>query len=184
MPEEQRPDFTCGDSDLDEFYHTDSVLGSRELISATYIAKNDDTILGFFSLSNDAIRVSDCSGRSARERVKKKIPKRKRYSSSPAVKIGRLGVNKDLHGKGSGTQILDYLKGWFTFGNKTGCRFLVVDAYNEENVIKFYEKNGFRFLNMEKKGKKEETRIMYFDLIHVLRTHHEINSTAESFAGT
>lgn len=81
----------------------------------------------------------------------------------PAVKIGRLGTSQDLHGKGYGTIVLDFLKAWFTEGNKTGCRFLVVDAYNENNVIKFYKKNGFEFLTSA--DEEENTRIMYFDLI-------------------
>ena len=32
-------------------------------------------------------------------------------------------------------------------GLKTGCRFIVVDAYNKENVLHFYEKNGFKFFS-------------------------------------
>jgi hypothetical protein len=48
----------------------------------------------------------------------------------PAVKIGRLGVAHASQRDGTGTQVLDFLKMWFTVGNKTGCRFIVVDAYN------------------------------------------------------
>ena len=63
-----------------------------------------------------------------------------------AVLIGRLGVSSEYCGKGLniGSQILDFLKGWFrSFDNKTGCRFIVVDAYNNEKTLHFYEKNGF-----------------------------------------
>ena len=83
----------------------------------------------------------------------------------PAVKIGRLGINEDLQKNGVGSEIIDFLKGWFTIGNKTGCRFLVVDAYNKEDVIGFYKKNGFLFLKSE--GQSDQTRLMYFDLIKV-----------------
>ncbi|VAW70858.1 hypothetical protein MNBD_GAMMA10-395, partial [hydrothermal vent metagenome] len=47
--------------------------------------------------------------------------------------------------------------------NKTGCRFIVVDAYNKPEVIRFYKRNGFDFLHNG--DKKEDTRIMIFDLI-------------------
>lgn len=36
---------------------------------------------------------------------------------------------------------------WFLDdANKTGCRFAIVDAKNELNVLRFYEKNGFKSL--------------------------------------
>ncbi len=63
--------------------------------------------------------------------------------------------------------VLDYLKMSFTTGNKTGCRFLIVDAYNNEKVTNFYHKNGFRYLTGEDVG--DTTRIMYFDLIRFIR---------------
>lgn len=55
----------------------------------------------------------------------------------PAILIGRLGVSSEYRGKGLniGSQILDFIKGWFrSFDNKTGCRFIVVDAYNNEKL--------------------------------------------------
>ena len=95
----------------------------------------------------------------------------------PAVLIGRLGVSVAYQGKGLniGTQILDYIKGWFrSFDNKTGCRFIVVDAYNNDKTLHFYEKNGFKplykteqverdFLEL-RDGEPLETRFMFFDL--------------------
>jgi GNAT superfamily N-acetyltransferase len=92
------------------------------------------------------------------------LSRRKRYSSLPAVKIGRLGVSADVARTGVGSRILDYLKVWFTRGNKTGCRFIIVDAYKDPAVIAFYKKNGFLFLTADE-NENERTRIMYFDLI-------------------
>ena len=53
-------------------------------------------------------------------------------------------------------------KKFFLEDNRTGCRFMTVDAYNNDRVIKFYKKNGFQFLSNKDTNKK--TRIMYFDL--------------------
>lgn len=50
-------------------------------------------------------------------------------------------------------------------GNKTGCRFIIVDAY--QNAIPFYERNGFVMLSS--RDINDETRLMYFDLITVAR---------------
>ncbi|MCQ2225529.1 MAG: GNAT family N-acetyltransferase, partial [Paludibacteraceae bacterium] len=48
-----------------------------------------------------------------------------------------------------------------TIDNKTGCRFLTVDAYLD--AVPFYEKNGFSLLTTEDED-STYTRLMYFDL--------------------
>ena len=71
---------------------------------------------------------------------------------------------------------MDFIKAWFVDpSNKTGCRYLVVDAYNEEIPIAFYKRNGFDFMfSTEEQEKKYrqivsdsplKTRLMFFDLI-------------------
>ena len=84
----------------------------------------------------------------------------------PAVKLGRFAIAEAHQGKGIGTEILDYIKMLFTRDNKTGCRFIIVDAANNERTLNFYKKNGFEFLppSPEKKN-KERTCLMYFDLL-------------------
>jgi ribosomal protein S18 acetylase RimI-like enzyme len=80
----------------------------------------------------------------------------------PAVKIGRLGVHTKYQKSGIGTQLLDTIKFLFIDNNKTGCRYITVDAYNNEKTIPFYRKNGFNFLTESDSG--DTTRLMYFDL--------------------
>ena len=42
---------------------------------------------------------------------------------------------------------MNFIKTWFVQeDNKTGCRFLVVDAYNQPKVLSFYERNKFKYL--------------------------------------
>jgi hypothetical protein len=48
----------------------------------------------------------------------------------------------------------------FTHGNRTGCRFVTVDALT--TATGFYERNKFRFFT--DKDKDDDTRLMYFDL--------------------
>jgi tRNA(Met) C34 N-acetyltransferase TmcA len=86
----------------------------------------------------------------------------------PAAKIGRLGVASEHQRSGEGERVLNWLKVSFTHQNKTGCRFLVVDAYNTDKVKDFYLKNGFQFLTT--KDEKDKTRIMYFDLMAFVRS--------------
>ena len=73
---------------------------------------------------------------------------------------------------------MDFIKSWFIdSSNKTGCRFVVVDSYNEEKPLKYYSNNGFQFLFSTeeqeqeytglKKDQRLKTRLMYFDLIQL-----------------
>ena len=71
-----------------------------------------------------------------------------------------LAVNKTLKGQSIGTYLLNFIKSFFVVNNKTGCRFLTVDAYAP--AIPFYEKNGFVPLNDD--DKNAPTRLLYFDL--------------------
>ena len=63
--------------------------------------------------------------------------------------------------------------------NKTGCRFLLVDSYNKERNLKFYQNNEFKFLFSTEEQEREfrglgpdkplNSRLMYFDLIELKR---------------
>lgn len=95
--------------------------------------------------------------------------------------IGRLGVHKDYRNvegeqQRIGDQLMDFIKSWFVVdANKTGCRFIVVDAYNTFKPLRYYRNNGFiDFFSTENQEKKFtgiqenqdlETRLLFFDLI-------------------
>lgn len=71
----------------------------------------------------------------------------KRLKSYPAIKICRLGIDKSVQGKQIGTFLLDFVGTLFMTDNKSGCRFLTVDAYAQ--AIPFYLKNDFAFLSSD-----------------------------------
>ena len=100
----------------------------------------------------------------------------KRLRRCPAVLIGRLATNKKFAGKGIGTAVMDLIKNWFRYNNKTGCRFIIVDAYNSDSTIHYYQKNGFKYLVEDERFEAKymeigvgrlplNTRLMYFDLL-------------------
>jgi GNAT superfamily N-acetyltransferase len=157
-------DFDCGDADLNEFLGDDAKTYLTELLSVTYLVMDEKRIAGFFSLSNDKLTCApDEDGTKATwNRLQRAIPNKKRRKSYPAVKVGRLGVCADMQRSGLGRQILDWLKILFLTANRTGCRFITVDAYNNPRTIGFYERNDFRFLTPA--DEKADTRQMYFDL--------------------
>jgi GNAT superfamily N-acetyltransferase len=160
---EDRPEFNCGDDDLNDFYFNDSRDYAAELMAVTYVALHNDTPIGYFCVTNDSIRkIEPGVAKSAVKRIFKRVPHVKRFTNLPSVKIGRLAVCNNLQRQSIGTQIIDFIKYWFKVGNKTGCRFIVVDAYNNDDTIKFYEKNGFIFMSED--DKSSDRRIMYYDL--------------------
>lgn len=95
---------------------------------------------------------------------KNKFVNEKRLRSYPAVKLCRFGVDESLKGQSIGTILLRFIKSYFVIDNKTGCRFITVDAY--ANAIPFYLRNGFVPLNDD--DKDEPTRLLYFDLNEVM----------------
>ena len=140
--------FSCGNADLDEFFQHDAPLYSKQMLGKSY-------------------------------KLRKNIPRSKQMRRYPGVLIGRLGINMDFAHRGIGSELMEFIKSWFLdAGNKTGCRFLIVDAYNEEIPLGYYQKNGFAFLFSSEsqeaentgfdKDTKLRTRLMYFDLISLV----------------
>lgn len=153
--------FNCNDSDLNDFFINDSIPHLKSLMSVTYTIESDSKTIAFFSLLNDKISSEEAGSKVLFNKlILKKLPNRKRFRSVPAIKIGRLGVHVDYWGNDFGTMILDYIKQTFITNNRTGCRFVTVDAYKES--LGFYEKNGFKYLT--DKDSNEDTRLMFCDL--------------------
>ena len=176
------PAFDCGDEDLNAFFQEDAFNYDAQLLGRSYcfLSASHGDIASVFTLSNSAIRVAELPN-NAKRRLVKLIPWVKQGRNYPAVLIGRLGVSRKYRNQNIGSQIIDFIKAWFLSDhNKTGCRFIVVDAYNREDVLHFYsnDNNGFSFLFKEERQEKLynsipadenlKTRQMYFDLATLL----------------
>lgn len=160
--------FDCGDRDLNDFILNHAPAFQKHLISVSYAYANPNTgqILAYCSLANDKVAITDFKDKTEFNRFRKKngFPNEKRLKSYPAVKLCRLGVDVSAKGNQIGSGMLDYIKSMFVVENKTGCRFLTVDAYLD--AVPFYEKNGFRRMNAE--DDDPHTRLMYYDLMDLV----------------
>jgi hypothetical protein len=169
--------FSCDHKDLDDFFMNDAQNYSKQLLGKSYcfcLEEDPSIIVCAFTLANDSIKANFLPS-SRKSKLIKTIPQTKRFRSYPAVLIGRLGINKDFKRKGIGCELMNFIKGWFIEeNNKTGCRFVVVDSYNEDAPREYYQKNGFIDLFSTEDQEKNytglmngtlETRLMYFDLI-------------------
>ena len=155
--------FDCGDHDLNDFLLNDSKSYLEKLLAVTYILESDSEIIAFFSVLNDKITVADVDSGNQWKKLFRKTTG-KNFRSYPAIKIGRLGVSNSYKGSGIGTILIDYIKGLFITNNRTGCRYITVDAYRAS--LRFYEKCGFEYLTI--KDQNSDTRLMYFDLISLV----------------
>lgn len=171
--------FECKDPDLDDFFANVAPHYDSELLGKTYAwvsVTNPKHILGMVTLANDSVKLKLISS-TALNRIQRGVVNKKRGINFPAVLIGRLGVSAEDRNSGwnIGSQIIDFVKLWFrSSDNKTGCRFIVVDAYNNPRTLHFYEKNGFKHLYKTEREERDflqlkedeelETRFMFYDL--------------------
>lgn len=172
--------FSCGDDDLDDFFANDVIAYDNEKMGKTYcwVLKDDfSKIVGMLTVANAGIQTSHMTN-NPRRKINSLIPYSKQGRTYPAVLIGRLGVNINFQSSNHrvGAQIMDFVKDWFkSADNKTGCRFLLVDAINNPHAIRYYERNGFKPLFPREIDEKLfynilesetlRTRMFYFDLL-------------------
>ena len=166
--------FTCKDEDITEFFTQDYADYAYQLLGKSYCFVKPDTseIVCAFTVANSSVKV-DSLPSNLRNKLNRKIPNAKRRPQYPAVLV-------------VGDELLDFIKSWFIDPlNKTGCRYVIVDAVNHPKVFEYYQRNGFKFLFssdeeewtfLHNKGLEPttpiepmKTRLMYFDLIY-LRT--------------
>ena len=115
-------------------------------ISKTFllIHNKTDELLAYMTLSADSIKLTN---EEKELHDMSKVP----YASIPALKVGKLAVNKalsvEVKRKGYGSFMLEMARAFAFSMNELGiaCRFITVDAdiEYEPNTPRFYEKNGF-----------------------------------------
>lgn len=181
---EEMVGFTCGDQDLDEFFANDCFAYTKELLGKTYCYKLDENpqkVVCAFTLVNAGVRVSDLPN-ARKKKIEVNIPHAKALKDYPAVLVARLGVSEEFRSLHIGSDVLRFIKLWFLEPyNKTGCRFVIVDAYNEPATMAFYEHNGFKTVFSTEQQEKEYrhlesdvalgTRLMYYDLMMTAKEH-------------
>jgi len=127
-------------------------------IAKTYVLIDEpmpNRVLGYITLMNSEIILN-------KEQRPQEIYASEKYESFPAVKIGRLAIDKSLQGYGYGKDFLKWVINFIrdNVAIHVGCRFLVVDSKQES--IEFYKKAGFQFFGLLK-----EHPSMYLDLFHI-----------------
>lgn len=156
-------DFDCGVPEINRFFTEEFFKYQDLLLTKTYELATEEIIeenlppLAFISYCNDSPRIEKTVAKIAPK------PEGKDFLRTyPAVKITWLGVSKDSHRNGAGTDMLDVTKVLFASDeNRTGCRIITVDARGSNEAIGLYTKSGFVFVNDNNTPKTNPGRRLY-----------------------
>jgi GNAT superfamily N-acetyltransferase len=157
--------FLCSVAEYNDYLFEDALRSQNDHIALTWLLRERATgiIAAYMSLIADAIKLSI----SEKEIHNLNYP----FKTIPAMKIAKLAVSITLQDryKGLGTYMISSALALARTCNRQlfACRFLTVDADIEhnENVIKFYEKNGF-VPNVEINNKLNKTISMRKDIFN------------------
>jgi GNAT superfamily N-acetyltransferase len=101
-------------------------------LTKTYLVKDGDELVGYFSICCDAIKLS---------KDERPTP---RHPGAPALKIGYMGRQKKYAGQNVGEWILKQVAGIArNIGEAAGIRFITLDSLPREGLVTWYKSQGF-----------------------------------------
>ena len=138
-----RSAFSCGFVPIDTFLKSSLSDQVKAGMVASYmsIAKDETTVLGFYTLGAMAVRAD----------LGPKPWHRARVPDVPVIYIKAVAVHQDQQGRGLGTALLvDAMQRCLGLSDQLGAAAIVLDVLKDdafERRWKFYEGLGFRSLN-------------------------------------
>jgi GNAT superfamily N-acetyltransferase len=137
-PQHSRKEFSSGNFLLDNYLKRQAGQDTRRKLSACFVLcqPSSSLVKGYYTLSNCSI-----PGEFVPEQFRNHLPGS--YISLPATLLGRLAIDKNFQGTGTGKLLLiDALKRSYLISNEIGSFAVVVDPINDK-AEQFYDKYGF-----------------------------------------
>jgi ribosomal protein S18 acetylase RimI-like enzyme len=134
--EHDRDPFCCGEEALDRYFKTQATQDIRRRIANCFVAieAGAGLVAAYYTIAAASIPLVDLPPEEA-----KRLP---RYPTLPAVRIGRLAVDRKFQGRGlGGALLIDAARRCLQF--PPAVYALVVDAKNDQAVA-FYQRFGFQ----------------------------------------
>lgn len=149
--------FTCEEEELNRFIRVKALTAMRSNHSVTYVALDDNSVAGFYTLAFGAIEHAK-----APERMKKGLARH----AIPMLLIARLARDLQYKGTTLGKGLLrDALEKAIIASEIAGLRAVVVDA-KDEKAKKFYLSNDF--IDMEYENPPYRLYLLLKDLKKML----------------
>lgn len=133
-PALERSRFSCGAEPLDRYFRQQVTQDLRRRVTACFVAlTTDQRVAGYYTLASAGVLLGDLP-----DKLAKKLP---RYPSVPAVRMGRLAVDRAFKKQGLGGALLAdaVLR---ARRSEIAAYALVVDA-KDEAATAFYRHHGF-----------------------------------------
>jgi len=129
-----RVDFNSGVEPLDRYLREQVSQDIRRRIAACFVALTDEQrIAGYYTLASASLMLADLPASTS-----KKLP---RYPTVPAIRMGRLAVDRAFAGQGLGAALLaDALDR--AARSEIAAYALMVDA-KDDSAAAFYKHHGF-----------------------------------------
>ncbi|MDD5162733.1 MAG: GNAT family N-acetyltransferase [Candidatus ainarchaeum sp.] len=159
--------------EIEAFLKEDALKQEKEGVNRTFLwmSREYHQILGYITICADAINLDKVQ---KDEMIRRGI----NYKSLPALKIGRMGVQKSFCRKGIGTKMIAFaVDRAVKIHRIAACRFITVDAKNDEIIPerlkpeRFYKKNGFEILKTKEKSNVVH---MYKNLVNIIKEEEKI----------
>lgn len=156
--------FDCGKEDMNEYLRgsdpsgtdpdgTDAARDAIANVSKTYVVRHSGQLVAYLTLLADAIRLQ------AKERPTG-IP----YPTAPALKIGRIAVDKRYQRQRIGEYLLIYVVGHARrISGEVGCRYVTLDSHADK--VRWYQEFGF----VSNDGETAARKAVRFVLSHIGR---------------
>jgi predicted GNAT family N-acyltransferase len=149
--------FKCSiNKDIEEFIYNKAITFEKNLRAKTYLLIDTKMkiIAGYFSIAIAVLYAEDIDKNIILEIGNLKTPK-----DIPCLLIGQIAKSDEFKNVKLGNYLMDLAVEKLEEVNKIiGGRVILLDAINNKNVIKFYEKSGFFVI--ENDNKKESIKML------------------------
>lgn len=154
-------EFSCkDDKDIESFFRNKYDCHSTQNVSRSYCFVDEDKkeLVCAFTVTNSALNRDRLTNKT-RNKIQRKISYKVQRKEYPAILIGQLVVFDKYRHEKLGDDLMIFIKSLFLKSKRTvsyridpldfhnsSCRFLLVDATNNDKIIEYYKRNKFDFL--------------------------------------
>jgi len=149
--------FSCRDGDVESFLKEKALDFDKRHISRTYLVIDREAyigdkvmLLGYYTIT---IKTLDFGQNLSKSKIKRIGGFTSDITSTEAILIGQLGKDQNHKNAIDGKTIMDYaVETVYAIHNLAGRRIVFLECSDNDKIVKFYQDNGFIFLQSSDGG--------------------------------